>query len=205
MKRILEQLFYLAATVFAAVAVAVIYSKVVVFFQDKPELETASMVMQDSATEVTKKTGGKTAPVYDPTVRKITPMPPEKKVADEIDKLDHEFKQFLAERGESMEGLADMTSSAPLQRNVKATGDWELPEEATEQLMEDYYISDARGKANGEIWIKLDQAEADNLSMEELSAKAAELYGDGVTPLKIVVWVGNRPQVVQTFNGPPLF
>ena len=58
---------------------------------------------------------------------------------------------------------------------------------------------------NGEVWIRLDPAEAEGLSVEELSAKAAELYGDGIDPLKIVVWVGNRARAVNTFNGHPIF
>ncbi|WP_319526478.1 hypothetical protein [uncultured Desulfosarcina sp.] len=122
--------------------------------------------------------------------------------------LIRDFRQFLVDRGHSVDELDQAVAATPPREPEPETSlddALALPPEATLRLKEEYPVQDARRTPNGEVWIRLDPAEAEGLSVEELSAKAAELYGDGIDPLKIVVWVGNRARAVNTFNGHPIF
>ncbi len=143
-------------------------------------------------------------PAIEVPVKGPSPIPPATNATGEGDSLNREFETFLAEQGESMAQLSALTPPVDPPKQ-KQTGDRELPRAATQQLEEEYRISHAKRKGDHEVWIKLDPEEARGLSLDELSAKAAELYSDGIDPIKIVVWVGRRPQVVRTFNGPQMF
>lgn len=121
--------------------------------------------------------------------------------------LDRQFRQFLSEQGVSSDEL-----QATLEAPVKVTAsvpdvqdDGALDPQIVQQLKMDFPVADARRNDQGEVWLRVDPAEANGLSMEELMVRAADLCGDSVTPIKVVVWVGNRPRAVQTFNGSPMF
>jgi hypothetical protein len=123
------------------------------------------------------------------------------------EELDRQFKQFLTERGLPTDDL-----QATLDVSVKAepTDDDEadnsgLDPQTLRQLKEEYPLADARRKHEGEVWLRIDPSEAEGLAMDELMARAADLCGDSFTPIKVVVWVGNRPRAVRTFNGAPMF
>ncbi|PIE73715.1 MAG: hypothetical protein CSA20_01955 [Deltaproteobacteria bacterium] len=202
MQRFLKLLGLLIGGVTAVGGMAAIVGIVFFMYQTLDVLETASMKRQRDETTAAEAS---TAPVHETGGQPVAAPPLQQNKVSRTSKLDQEFKQFLAARGESMKKGAEMFVPVSSHRKQEKTNDWQLPEEVTRQLKDEYHISDARGKANGEVWLQLDPAEAENLSVEELSVRAAELYGDGVDPIKIVVWVGRRPQIVQTFNGPPLF
>ena len=121
-------------------------------------------------------------------------------------KLDRDFRRFLDDRGLSPGELdraeAEFSAREP-KPETKNDPDLELPQQATQMLKEAYPVKDARKKADGEVWLRLDPSEAEGLSMDALSAKAAELYGDGIDPMKIVVWVDNRPRAGEHFQWSP--
>jgi hypothetical protein len=76
---------------------------------------------------------------------------------------------------------------------------------ATQTLKEDYAVTDARRQKNGEVWIRVDPSETTQSAVDEMMARAAELYGDASEPLKVVVWAGNRMRAVKTYNGEQIF
>ena len=125
--------------------------------------------------------------------------------------LDRAFERFLAEKGlpagdpQPPPAAERSRSSAPAAADTPVEATEPRFEAATQRLKEDYPVMDARRQAEDEVWIRIDPSEAEQLSMDAMMARAAELYGDAGEPLKVVVWVGNQPQALQTFNGTPIF
>ena len=151
----------------------------------------------------------KTAP---PTQATSTPPPSPRRTQpaernDAQKELDRQFRQFLTEKGLSSDELRAVLDAPVKERAVDeaAPEDPGIDPQVVEQLKADYPVADARRKHEGEVWLRVDPAEAEGLSMDELMARAADLCGDSVTPIKVVVWVGNRPRAIRTFNGAPMF
>ena len=123
--------------------------------------------------------------------------------------LNRAFEKFLISQGLPTESLhREIPSPSASEKKVSSTLSGtgiELDPVIVERLKDDYQIKDARLQKNGEVWIRIDPTNVDKALMNEMMATAAELHGNSATPLKVVVWAGNRPQGINTFFGDPIF
>ena len=123
--------------------------------------------------------------------------------------LDRAFEKFLISQGLLTEPLhREISSPAASDKKVSAPiseAGTELDPVMVESFKNDYPVTDARLQENDEVWIRIDSTDIDKVSMDDMMAAAAELNGNSDTPVKVVVWVGNRPGAVRTFFGDPIF
>ena len=122
------------------------------------------------------------------------------------EELDSMFRDFLEEKGMSYD--EEIAKHLPSDTLNKPSEDEVIEKEypqAEKTLIENYDVEEARFTENGEVWIRLDSNDANENSINKMMNEAANLYGDGSSPIKVVVWQGNRTRAVRTFFGPPMF
>jgi hypothetical protein len=123
--------------------------------------------------------------------------------------LDRDMEQFLTARGLPTESLYRQPSPPPASsKKISSSASEDHPmldAAAVENLKNHYPVKDARLNQNNEVWIQIDSQDLNNVSMNEMMAAAAELRGNFGTPVKVVVWAGNRPRAIRTFFGNPIF
>ena len=126
-----------------------------------------------------------------------------------LEELDRAFEIFLISQGLPTEDLHRALSS-PVQvgKKNRARGsevEHEINPAILENFKKEYPVTGIRiGKTN-EIWVRIDSRDLEKVSMDEMMAAVAKLKGDLGAPVKVVVWVGNRPVAVRTFFGEPIF
>lgn len=128
-----------------------------------------------------------------------------------VEELDRAFEGFLTAEGLSTEALEqEIASPLPPPGEAETASTPSEPvspvfARATEALKDEYPVSDARLQENGEVWVRVEPGDSGNVPVGELMARAAEMYGDAASPVKVVVWSGNRAIAVRTFFGDPMF
>ncbi len=123
--------------------------------------------------------------------------------------LNRAFEKFLISQGLPTESLHREIPS-PSAKDKKASlpvseAGAGLDPVIVERLKDDYPITDARLQENGEVWIRINSTDIDKVKVDEMMAAAAGLHGNSATPVKVVVWAGNRPRAIRTFFGDPIF
>lgn len=126
-----------------------------------------------------------------------------------LEELDRAFEKFLISQGLSTQDLYRALSSPVQVAKKNRAHDSEIEHEINPAILEnfkkEYPVTGIRiGKTN-EIWLRIDSRDLEKVSMDKMMAAAAKLKGDLGAPVKVVVWVGNRPVAVRTFFGDPIF